>query len=90
MPFVRGAAEVTVAAEEFDDVDAMEDAELVLWMVLRAGTKMPPLTSSGVIALIDCPPHACRLMLGKLGGLATAVMEKTGRRSGSMGEGRFG
>jgi len=73
--------ETSVEDDPVDDVDDIEEDELVRWMVLR-GANMPR-GSSGFMALSDCPPlipHPGRLMLEKLGGLATAVMG-TARRT---------
>lgn len=77
-------------AEEFEDMD--ED-ELVRGIVFR-GIKTP-LTSSEFIEFRDWPPlipHAGRLMLEKLGGLATAVMRNDGIESvaGERSLGRSG
>lgn len=65
-----------VEVDETEEIDEMEEEELFRGRVLR-GIKTP-LTSS-FIELRDCPPlspHADRLLLAKLGGLATAVMRK--------------
>jgi hypothetical protein len=62
-----------VDVDEAEDVDDNEDEELVRDKFLR-GTNMP-LTSSGFIgALPSMEPHAGRVICGKVGGLATAVM----------------
>jgi hypothetical protein len=66
---------VSVEDDPVDDVDDRDEDEFVRGMVLR-GANMARL-SSGFMALSDCPPlipHPGRLMLEKLGGLATAVM----------------
>lgn len=82
-----------LTAVEFDDVEEfedMEDDELVRGIVFR-GTKTP-LTSSEFIEFRDWPPlipHAGRLILEKLGGLATAVMRKDSTE-GSTGERNMG
>lgn len=65
--------------EELDALDETEEDELLRGIDFR-GIKTP-LTSSEFIEFRDWPPpplipHAGRLMLEKLGGLATAVMRK--------------
>lgn len=68
---------ITVPVEEVEAVEVTEDAEFVRCKAFR-GVKTP-LDSSEFIACRDelpFNPHAGRLMLAKLGGLATAVMGK--------------
>lgn len=72
-----------VEVEDTDELEEMEEDELDREMVFR-GIKTP-LTSSEFMGFRDWPPlspHADRLMLAKLGGLATAVMRKDSRWSG--------
>lgn len=66
-----------VEVDETEDVDEMEEDELLRGMVLRG--MRTPLTSSEFMEFRDWPPlspHPGRLMLAKLGGLATAVIRK--------------
>jgi hypothetical protein len=68
-----------VNVEEADALEDTDEDELLRGIDFR-GIK-PPLRSSGFIEFRDWPPpplmpHAGRLMLEKLGGLATAVMRK--------------
>lgn len=66
-----------VEVEETDELEEIEEDEFDREMVFR-GIKTP-LTSSEFMGCRDWPglsPHADRLMFAKLGGLATAVMEK--------------
>lgn len=68
-----------VDVEELDALEETEEDELLRGIDFR-GIKTP-LTSSEFIVFRDWPPpplmpHAGRLMLEKLGGLATAVMRK--------------
>lgn len=75
MPFVDEVGVTTVEFEDADDVDDTDEEEFERWIVLR-GRNMP-LTSSGFIEFMVCvplPTHAGRLICGKVGGLATAVM----------------
>lgn len=78
MPFDWPLVLLTAVDEdETDDVEEMEEEELFRGIVFRGIST--PLTSSEFIELRDWPPlspHAGRLMLAKLGGLATAVMRK--------------
>jgi len=78
VPFGCEAFVATVVVDEFDDVEATDEDELLLCSVFR-GTNMP-LTSSGFIEFRLCPPltfHPGRLSCWKLGGLATAVMRES-------------
>lgn len=68
-----------VDVEELDALEDTDEEELLRGIDFR-GIKTP-LTSSEFIEFRDWPappliPHAGRLMLEKLGGLATAVMRK--------------
>lgn len=68
-----------VDVEELDALEETDEDELLRGIDFR-GIKTP-LTSSEFIVFRDWPPpplmpHAGRLMLEKLGGLATAVMRK--------------
>ncbi len=89
-PLVEPLVDTSVELEDVEEFDDMEDDELVRWILFR-GMNMP-LTSSGFMGLSDCPPlmpHAGRLMLGKLGGLATAVMRTSGRMAPAEGRSGF-
>jgi hypothetical protein len=80
LPFVWGF-DVTVDVDERDEDDAIDDAEFDRWMGFRGGGM--PLTSSAFIGLNHRP-----LRFGKLGGAATAVIEKAGQSAGMMNSDR--
>lgn len=85
-----------VEEDDVEEIEDIEDDELVRGIVFR-GIKTP-LTSSEFIEFSDWPPlmpHAGRLILEKLGGLATAVMRKDStevsfREAKGVEEGRSG
>lgn len=92
-PFSCPLVLTVVELDDVDEFEDMEDDELVRGTVFR-GIKTP-LTSSEFIEFRDWPPlipHAGRLMLEKLGGLATAVMRKNSTEvsTGERGMGRSG